>query len=104
MVYVLLMVCALAVVTIMLMVQRGRATLERRAPTAAALSTEQQAMSTFRRQMTAYLNREPNATGLEDERRRLAYQAYVQEHGFSPLSPEPTPPPRQKAQCRDYSL
>jgi hypothetical protein len=91
-VYVLLTVCALAVVT-MLMIQRGRATPERRAPTAAALNTELHAMSTFRRQMTTYLNREPTATELEGEQRRLAYQVYVQEHGFSPLSPEPTPPP-----------
>jgi hypothetical protein len=43
--------------------------------------------------MTAYLNREPTAAELEDERRRLAYQAYREEHGYSPLSPVPTPPP-----------
>jgi hypothetical protein len=91
-VYMLLMACTLAVV-IMLMIQRGRATPERRAPTAAALNTELQAMSTFRRQMSAYLNREPTETELEDERRRLAIQSYIQEHGFSPLSPVPTPPP-----------
>jgi hypothetical protein len=91
-VYMLLMACALAVVTL-LMSQRGRSTPERRAPTAATPNTELQAMSTFRRQMSTYLNREPTATELEDERRRLAIQSYVQEHGFSPLSPEPTPPP-----------
>jgi hypothetical protein len=90
-VYVLLMVCVLTVVT-MLMTQRGRAAPERRTPTAATLNPELQAMSTFRRQMTAYLNREPTATELEDERRRLTHQAYVQKHGFSPLSPEQTPP------------
>jgi hypothetical protein len=89
-VYMLLMACALAAVT-MLMIQRGRATPERRAPTATALNTELQAMSAFRRQMSEYLNREPTATELEDERRRLAIQSYTQEHGFSPLSPPPSP-------------
>jgi hypothetical protein len=90
-VYMLLMVCALALVT-MLMIQRGRATPERSAPNAAELNTELQTMSTFRRQMSAYLNRELTATELEDERRRLAVQQYIQEHGYSPLSPSPTPP------------
>ena len=71
----ILVVCALAMV-IMLMIQRGRSTPELRVPTAAALNAELEAMATFRRQMTAYLNREPSATELEDERRRLAYQAY----------------------------
>jgi hypothetical protein len=52
----LLVVCALAMV-IMLMIQRGRATPELRVPTAAALNAELEAMATFRRKMTAYLNR-----------------------------------------------
>ena len=89
---VLLVVCALAIV-VMLMIQRGRATPELRVPTAAALNAELEAMATFRRLMTPYLNREPNAPELDDERRRLACQAYVQEHGYSPLSRETTPHP-----------
>jgi hypothetical protein len=91
MVCVLVVVCALAIV-VMLMIQRGRATPELRLPSAAALNAELEAMATFRRQMTAYLGREPTTTELDDERRRLAYQAYGQEHGYSPLSPVPTPP------------
>jgi hypothetical protein len=43
--------------------------------------------------MSEYLNREPTETELDDERRRLAIQSYIQEHGFSPLSPMLTPPP-----------
>ena len=91
MVCVLLVACALAIV-VMLMIQRGRATPELRVPSAAALNAELEAMATFRRLMTPYLRREPTTTELDDERRRLAYQANGQEHGYSPLSPVPTPP------------
>jgi hypothetical protein len=91
MVCVLLVACALAIV-VMLMIQRGRATPEQRVPSAAALNAELEAMATFRRLMTPYLGREPTTTELDDERRRLAYQANGQEHGYSPLSPVPTPP------------
>ena len=75
------------------MIQRGRATPERRTTTSASLNTEVQAMETFRRLMTDYLGRAPTAAEFEDERRRLAYQAFRDERGYSPLSPVPTPPP-----------
>jgi hypothetical protein len=42
--------------------------------------------------MSEYLNREPTETEIEDEWRRLAIRSYIQEHGFSPLSPMPPPP------------
>ena len=75
------------------MIQRGRATPERRVTTVESLNEELQAMESFRRLMTNYLDRAPNMAELEAERRRLRYQAYIDEHGNSPLSPVPTPPP-----------
>jgi hypothetical protein len=43
--------------------------------------------------MTDYLGRAPTMAEFDDEQRRLRCQAYANEYGHSPLSPEPTPPP-----------
>ena len=74
-------------------IQRGRATPERRVTTAESLNEELQAMELFRRLMTEYLGRAPTMAEFDDEQRRLRCQAYANEYGHSPLSPEPTPPP-----------
>ena len=75
------------------MIQRGRATPERRVTTVASLNEELQAMELFRSLITPYLDRAPTMAELGAERRRLRYQAYTDEYGYSPLSPVPTPPP-----------